>query len=72
MTAHSRPLDFEDDIPIPEFNLGIYRRLYVLERWLRRIALAALQARHGDGWWGALPDDLSAELKKWRAQLPLS
>ncbi|MGN6664028.1 MAG: hypothetical protein ACTHK6_07500 [Solirubrobacterales bacterium] len=60
---------FWEELPIPGANLQIYREIYFLEQWLRRIAYAALIAKFGANWPGALPADLASSLKKRLRQL---
>jgi hypothetical protein len=60
---------FWEELPIPGANLQIYREIYSLEQWLRRIAYAALIAKYGTHWPGALPADLASSLKKRLRQL---
>jgi hypothetical protein len=43
-------LAFESDLPLPGVNIVLYRRIYVIEQWLRRVVLAALCARYGSRW----------------------
>ena len=65
MRTVSRPagITFEGELPLPEINLLLYRRIYVIEQWLRRIALAALTARYGPRWNDAVPSDIRRTLK---------
>jgi hypothetical protein len=56
-------------MPLPEINLVIYRRIYVIEQWLRRIALAALMARYGSRWSDAIPTDIGKNIKSRLAAL---
>lgn len=71
MSSSSRraAISFEDELPLPEINLLLYRRIYVLEQWLRRIALAALTARYGPRWNDALPTEMGKNLKSRIASL---
>ena len=62
-------VSFEGDLPVPEVNLTLYKRVYVLEQWARRVLLAALMARYGMAWQGALPTDISKRLKPRLQQL---
>jgi hypothetical protein len=57
-------ISFEDDVPFPENNWFAYRKIYVVEQWLRRIALTALMARHGNRFLGALPPEVHDAVKK--------
>ncbi len=57
-------ISFEDDVPFPENNWLAYRKIYVVEQWLRRIALTALMARHGNQFLGALPTEVQDAVKK--------
>jgi hypothetical protein len=61
--------DFSDELPVPSANLQIYREIYFLEQWFRRIAYAALLAQSGSAWRGAIPDELAASLKQRLRQL---
>jgi hypothetical protein len=56
-------ISFEGELPLPEVNLLLYRRIYVVEQWLRRIALAALMARYGSRWGDAIPTEIGKNLK---------
>jgi hypothetical protein len=60
---------FRDELPIPTANLTIYREIYSLEQWMRRIAYAALLARFGPNWRGSLPGELASTLKGRLRQL---
>jgi hypothetical protein len=57
-------VSFEHDIPFPENNWLAYRRIYVVEQWLRRIALTALMARHGNKFLGDLPMEVRETVKR--------
>ena len=59
----SSKLIFEEDIPFPEYNITCYKQIYIIEQWLRRIALAGLMVEYGKNWFSALPDDLGRHLK---------
>ncbi len=58
-----RTISFSGEIPFPEVNTIIYREIYTIEQWIRRIAYAALMTKYGPNWTGALPDDLYKNLK---------
>jgi hypothetical protein len=60
---------FWDELPIPTANLTIYREIYSVEQWMRRIAYAALLARFGPNWRGSLPEELTSSLKRRLRQL---
>jgi hypothetical protein len=62
-------ISFEDELPLPEVNLKLYRELYVLEQWLRRIALAAFMARYGTRWNDAIPTEIGKNLRSRVKQL---
>ena len=62
-------LEWVDEIPLPLTNLAIQKTAYVLEQWLRRVALAALMAKAGSRWLDAIPEDLVPEAKKSLALL---
>jgi hypothetical protein len=62
-------VSFWDELPIPDANIAIYRQVYVLEQWLRRIAYATLLARHGATWEETLTGDLRSDLKRRLRQL---
>jgi hypothetical protein len=53
----------------PAGSLLLYRRIYVLEQWLRRIALATLMRRYATRWRSAIPTDIS---KRGEALAPSS
>jgi hypothetical protein len=63
-------IEFIDDVPVPTENARAYSEIYVLEQWLRRLAVAALAARVGENVLGAVPDELARQLKQRRATLP--
>jgi hypothetical protein len=63
------PISFWDELPIPDANLLVYKEIYAVEQWLRRVAYAALMARHGSNWMGTLDARLAGELKKRLNQL---
>lgn len=67
--AQADSVFFFEELPIPHANLSIYREVYVLEQWLRRIAYAALLGTHGKNWQGTLDPELLADLKKRLRQL---
>src|SRR4051812_26825527 len=56
-------ISFEEELPLPEVNIFLYRRIYVIEQWLRRVALAALMARYGSRWNDAIPTEIGKNLK---------
>lgn len=56
-------VSFESELPLPEVNLFLYRRIYVIEQWMRRLALAALMVRYGSRWNDAIPTEISKGLK---------
>lgn len=60
---------FQDELPIPEGNLVLYRRIYVLEQWLRRIVMAGLMSKYGSHWRNAIPTEIAKDLKSRRQQL---
>lgn len=67
--GESNEVSFAEEMPFPESNLAIYRDTYVAEQWLRRIAYAAVLAKHGRMWWGILPSEFYRELKSRLASL---
>ncbi|HZS57642.1 MAG TPA: hypothetical protein VFA43_00125 [Gemmatimonadaceae bacterium] len=62
-------IEFEGEVPIPQWNLELYRRIYLLEQWLRRIVMAGLMSRYATQWRSAIPTEISANLKQRRRQL---
>lgn len=60
---------WEGHLPLPTTNLILYRELFELEQWLRRISLAALLVTHGSGWLTALPPDIHARTRQALAQM---
>lgn len=62
-------LAFETEIPIPATNEILYRRVYVLEQWLRRILIASLMSRYATHWRNAIPTEIAKEFKGRRAAL---
>jgi hypothetical protein len=69
MADDTEELEWVDEIPLPLTNLRIQKSAYVLEQWFRRIALAALMAKAGSRWVGAVPETLVPEAKKSLALL---
>lgn len=69
MQAREETAVFWDELPIPSANLQIYREIYSLEQWLRRITYAALMAKYGSTWRGTLSEDLASSLKQRLRQL---
>jgi len=69
MHARGESAVFWDELPIPSANLQIYREIYSLEQWLRRITYAALMAKYGSTWRGTLSEDLASSLKQRPRQL---
>jgi hypothetical protein len=62
-------VEFLEDLPFPESNLIIYRDIYYVEQWLRRILITALLAKHGQRWIDAIPPEILNDLKKRRGSL---
>jgi hypothetical protein len=62
-------ITFEDDVPFPMQNIEVYRRLYIIELWLRRFVLAGLMSKYGTQWRSAIPTDLSKAVRPRRAAL---
>lgn len=60
---HRGGLTFEGDLPLPDVNISLYRRIYVLEQWLRRIALASLMARYGSQWGNSFSNEKIEQFK---------
>jgi hypothetical protein len=56
-------VSFDGALPIPDVNVALYRRIYVLEQWLRRIALAGLMARYGSRWNDSISNDMMRNVK---------
>ncbi len=69
MAGRDASVTFRDELPVPITNITIYEQVYVLEQWLRRIAYASLMGKHGPAWKGALPAQLSNDLKRRLSQL---
>src|SRR3972149_4965577 len=63
-------ISFDSEIPFPEYNTIIYREVYVVEQWLRRIAYASMMAKCGEKWIGAILPELYKELKSRLSGLP--
>jgi hypothetical protein len=63
-------ITFQQDIPFPESNWLAYRSIYVVEQWMRRIALAALMAQHGTPVRGDLPPEVRDSVRKNTEMLP--
>lgn len=53
-------LYYENEMLIPNRNRDIYSSLYVIENWLRRIALSAYMILHGKDWQKHIDPKLSA------------
>src|SRR5437867_2795546 len=50
MSTRDEQIWWVGEMPLPRNNLLILHGIYVLEQWLRRIALAALMAQAGSRW----------------------
>jgi hypothetical protein len=61
---------FEGEMPFPEHNVLLYRGIYRVEQWLRRMAYAAMLARHGGHWRGVVPVEMMTVLKTRLKSLP--
>ena len=68
-TGGDEGIAFWDELPIPDANLAIYRQVYSVEQWMRRIAYAALMAKHGASWQGTLDREFASDLKRRLRQL---
>lgn len=55
-------LDTRRDIPFPEINFRIYKDIYYVEQWLKRILFGAMLFTYGSNWRGAIPPLLRNEL----------
>lgn len=62
-------IEFLEGLPFPEANLIVYREIYYVEQWLRRILITALLAKHGEKWLDSIPSEILSELKKRRGSL---
>src|SRR4051794_29439185 len=51
-------------MPVPTTNTLIHFESYVLEQWLRRIAIASLMAKAGSRWADAMPAAIFPEARK--------
>ena len=60
----SRGLTWVAEMPVPAGNVWIHFQSYVLEQWLRRIALAALMAKGGAAWPQSMPEGLLTKAKQ--------
>lgn len=63
------PVEFVEDIPFPTVNIIIYKEIFYLETWLRRILLTSLSAKDGEHWFKSVPLDIQPEVKKRRDML---
>ena len=63
------PLIFEREIAIPTTNETLYRRIYALEVWLRRVLMASIMGRYATQWRSAIPTEIAKELKARRDAL---
>jgi hypothetical protein len=54
---------FEGELPLPDVNVALYRKIYVLEQWLRRITLAGLMARYGSRWNDSISNEMIRNVK---------
>jgi hypothetical protein len=54
---------FEGELALPDVNVALYRKIYVLEQWLRRITLAGLMARYGSRWNDSLSNEMIRNVK---------
>ena len=62
-------IQFIHDIPFSDANSNIYRNIYVIEQWLRRIAQTALFLCHGEKWLDGIPPEILSTLKQRRGSL---
>lgn len=69
MELVSEEISFDGEMPFPENNMVIYREIYIIEQWLRRITYAAMVAKHGKNWPSIIPPKLCKELKSRLADL---
>ena len=69
MELVSDDISFDREMPFPENNIVIYREVYIIEQWLRRIEYAAMIAKHGKSWLDIIPPKLCNELKSRLANL---
>ncbi len=58
------PIEFIEDIPFPTSNIIVYKEIYYLEQWLRRILRTSLAAKDGEKWFNSIPSEILPELKK--------
>jgi len=63
MVQVSDNISFDGEMPFPENNVVIYREIYTIEQWLRRIIYAAMVAKHGKIWLDIIPHELGNNLK---------
>lgn len=56
-------IQFLFDIPYSETNSEIYRSIYRVEQWLRRIAYISMRICHGENWIDNIPAEIRKELR---------
>jgi hypothetical protein len=56
-------LEFDGEMLVPRINLVVYRQIYALEGWLRRICLAAWMGSFGSAWTQELDPTLRKTLE---------
>ncbi|WP_306366324.1 hypothetical protein [Nocardiopsis sp. CC223A] len=62
-TSPNEYLEFSDEILTPEINFIAYRKIYVLETWVRRLCLAAWMAEFGNEWVDQIDSNLRSKLE---------
>jgi hypothetical protein len=63
-------IEFLRDIPYSESNSEIYKNIYRVEQWLRRITYTSLRISYSiDDWIDSIPSEILNELKKRRGSL---
>jgi hypothetical protein len=62
-------ISFDGEMPFPENNIVLYREIYIIEQWLRRITYAVMIAKHGNSWLDIISPKLRKRLKSRLAGL---
>ena len=63
-------MEFLKDIPYSESNSEIYKNIYRVEQWLRRIAYTSLRISYSmNDWINSIPSEMLNELKRRRGSL---
>jgi len=57
-------LEFDDEMLVAQANITAYRKIYVLEGWLRRVCIAAWMVKFGSSWDGEIDSRLKNTIQR--------